>query len=203
MAWLFSSTVRVCCAKEKEFKTARRKGTCFKRRLCMTEYMSWREGGDRRRSSLTLLASEWQTCVLRKQGETPGRGVEEQQAHNEQWAGSSCLMGRFIISHYQLIPSDRPGPAAAHQKYVKERERESGGGREAAGWRERDVKRTKEVEGAGAVMWNVRGKKMRWQWEKSQGEWGNDFISSKMWERYSIRSVRGEEWENDKVGNEV
>lgn len=126
----------------------------------MTEYVSWREGVNQRRSSLTLLASEWQTCVLRKQGETPGRGVEEQQAHNEQWAGASCLMGRFIISHYQLIPSDRPGPAAVHQKYVKERERESGGGREAAGWRERDVKRTRVVEGAGAVMWNVGG----WRW---------------------------------------
>lgn len=48
--------------------------------------------------------------------------MEEQRAHNEQWEGALCLMGRFIISHYQLIPSDRLGPAGAHQEYVKERE---------------------------------------------------------------------------------
>lgn len=64
---------------------------------------------------------------IKKAGETPGHGVEEQQANNEQWAGALCLMGRFIISHYQLIPSDRPGPAAAHQKYVR-REIDTEGG---------------------------------------------------------------------------
>lgn len=58
----------------------------------------------------------------KKKRETPGRGVEEQQAHNERWAGASRLMGRFIISHYQLIPSGRLRPAGAHQEYVKERE---------------------------------------------------------------------------------
>lgn len=30
-------------------------------------------------------------------------------------------MGRFIISHYQLIPLDRLGPTGAHQEYVKEK----------------------------------------------------------------------------------
>lgn len=70
--------------------------------------------------------------MLKKQGETPGHGVEEQRAHNERWAGASRLMGRFIISHYQLIPSDRPGPAGAHQDYVKEGEGEAVGGWEPA-----------------------------------------------------------------------
>lgn len=60
---------------------------------------------------------------VKKAGETPGHGVEKQQAHNERWAGASRLMGRFIISHYQLIPLDRLGPAGVHQEYVKERER--------------------------------------------------------------------------------
>ena len=60
---------------------------------------------------------------VKKAGETPGRGVEEQRAHNERWAGALRLMGRFIISHYQLIPSDRPGPAGAHQEYVKRERR--------------------------------------------------------------------------------
>lgn len=59
-------------------------------------------------------------CV-KKAGETPGHAVEEQQVHNERWAGALRLMGRFIISHYQLIPLDRLGPAGMHQGYVKER----------------------------------------------------------------------------------
>lgn len=87
--------------------------------------------------------------VKKKAGETPGYGVQEQQAHNEQSAGVVCLMGRFIISHYQLIPSDRPGPAAAHQKYVKERE----GDRERMGpsqRRGRRSERTRKVAQAGA-----------------------------------------------------
>lgn len=63
---------------------------------------------------------------VKKAGETPGHGVEEQQAHNERWAGALRLMGRFIISHYQLIPLDRPGPAGTHQEYVKEREARGG-----------------------------------------------------------------------------
>lgn len=104
---------------------------------------------------------------VKKAGETPGHGVEEQQAHNEQWAGALCLMGRFIISHYQLIPSDRPGPAAAHQKYVKERAGDRGrmGGSQM---RRKRCERTREVEGAGAVGRNE--KKYGVRIGKSQGE---------------------------------
>lgn len=40
--------------------------------------------------------------------------------------GALRLMGRFIISHYQLIPLDRPGPAGAHQEYVKEKKADWG-----------------------------------------------------------------------------
>lgn len=58
---------------------------------------------------------------VKKAGGTPGHGVEEQQVHNERWAGALRLMGRFIISHYQLIPLDRLGPVGMHQGYVKER----------------------------------------------------------------------------------
>lgn len=87
---------------------------------------------------------------VKKAGETPGHGVEEQQAHNEQWAGALCLMGRFIISHYQLIPSDRPGPAAAHQKYVKERAGDRGR-MGASQMKRKRCERTREVEGAGAA----------------------------------------------------
>ncbi len=65
-------------------------------------------------------------CLKKRVWENPGHGVEEQHAHNERWAGALCLMGRFIISHYQLIPSDRARPAGAHQKYVKKREGDQG-----------------------------------------------------------------------------
>lgn len=84
-------------------------------------------------------------CMLKKQGETPGHGVEEQQAHNERWTGALRLMGRFIISHYQLIPLDRPEPAGAHQEYVKEREGDRGRIGASQTKKER-CERTSEVE---------------------------------------------------------
>lgn len=87
---------------------------------------------------------------VKKAGETPGHGVEEQQAHNELRAGALRLMGRFIISHYQLIPSDRPGPAGTHQEYVKEREGDRGRMR-ASQMKRKRCERTREVERAGAV----------------------------------------------------
>ena len=90
----------------------------------------------------------------KRQGETPGHGVEEQRAHNERWAGASRLMGRFIISHYQLIPSDRPGPAGAASGVCK---RERGRPREDGSQpdeEKRDVKghgRWRELEQRGEM----------------------------------------------------
>lgn len=82
---------------------------------------------DCNRQRLTLLRFGIVDMPVKKAGETPGHGVEEQQAHNERWAGALCLMGRFIISHYQLIPSDRPGPSRSASEVCK---RERGGPRE-------------------------------------------------------------------------
>lgn len=79
-----------------------------------------------RQGEINLAGVEVADVHVKKAGETPGHSIEEQQVHNERWAGALRLMGRFIISHYQLIPSDRPGPAGADQEYVKEGETEGG-----------------------------------------------------------------------------
>lgn len=61
------------------------------------------------------------------------------------------LMGRFIISHCQLIPSDRPELAAAHQTYAKESD---GGGdgrqpsEEEEMWKEREQQGEMKKDGA-------------------------------------------------------
>lgn len=93
--------------------------------------------------------------VKRRQGETPGHGVEEQRAHNERWAGASRLMGRFIISHYQLIPSDIPGPAGAASGVCK---RERGRLRED---RSQPDEEKRDVKGHG-----------RWREPEQRGEIG-------------------------------
>lgn len=74
-----------------------------------------------REKEINLAGDGMADVCVKKAGETPGHAVEEQQVHNERWAGALRLMGRFIISHYQLIPLDRLGPAGMHQGYVKER----------------------------------------------------------------------------------
>lgn len=133
---------------------------------------------------------------IKKAGETPSHGVGEQQAHNEQWAGALCLMGRFIISHYQLIPSDRLGPAAVHQKYVR-RETETEGGWEPIRWRERDVKR-QAVVGPGAMGWN---EKRCGENRKKPGRM-REWFKTQQDVRAAQRGKR-EEWVNDEVEKEV
>lgn len=67
----------------------------------------------------------WPYCSLKRKesGGNPGPQHEgSRMAHNEQWAVACCLMGRFIISLHQLIPTDGVQPAAGHQK-SRERER--------------------------------------------------------------------------------
>lgn len=108
----------------------------------------------------------------KRQGETPGHGVEEQRAHNERWAGASRLMGRFIISHYQLIPSDRLGPAGAASGVCK---RERGRPREDGSQPDEEKR---DVKGHG-----------RWRELEQRGEMGK---KKKRKDRARIGESRGE-----------